>query len=126
MKLLNNYVMLAGRVATSEATVRGRQVGLDMETMLEVFNASSGHNSATDRVFPNYIATGTYDKGSVLSLLDKDIHLAMAFAEEEGMPMMLGETVNQLLSYSVSDQGPDADSSRLHTFFERMMTGTEE
>ena len=60
--------------ATSEAVAFGVQQGLDMGTMLDVLNVSSGQNTATSDKFPNRILTGTYDAGFTAKLLLKDMY----------------------------------------------------
>ena len=57
--------------ATSEAIALGERHGLDMATMIEVLNASSGRNSATGDKFPNRILPGTYDTGFTSRLLER-------------------------------------------------------
>ena len=42
MKLLNNFLSAVAMTATSEAIALGERLGLDMATMIEVLNASSG------------------------------------------------------------------------------------
>ena len=55
MKLLNNFLSAVAMTATSEAVALGERHGLDMATMIEVLNASSGRNSASADKFPNRI-----------------------------------------------------------------------
>ncbi|MCS5606171.1 MAG: NAD(P)-binding domain-containing protein, partial [Alphaproteobacteria bacterium] len=52
MKLLNNYLSGLALTATSEAISFGLTQGLEMSTMLDVLNASSGQNTATSDKFP--------------------------------------------------------------------------
>src|SRR5262245_54051542 len=44
MKALNNFVACAGEVAALDAMMIGARFGLDVETMLHVFNAGTGRN----------------------------------------------------------------------------------
>ena len=75
MKLLNNFLSATALAATSEALAFGAAYGLDMQTMLDVVNVSSGRNSATDDKFPNRVLTGTYDTGFFTHLMAKDVRL---------------------------------------------------
>ncbi|MGZ4700301.1 MAG: NAD(P)-dependent oxidoreductase, partial [Ilumatobacteraceae bacterium] len=63
MKLANNYLSATALAATSEAVAFGVAHGLDMATMIDVLNVSTGRNSATVDKFPNRILTGSYDAG---------------------------------------------------------------
>ncbi|MDX1514948.1 MAG: NAD(P)-dependent oxidoreductase, partial [Gammaproteobacteria bacterium] len=75
MKLLNNFLSGTAMAATSEAIAFGIGQGLDMKTMLEVLNVSTGRNTATSDKFVNRVLTETYDAGFLAKLLYKDIRL---------------------------------------------------
>lgn len=123
VKLLNNYLTYTALMATSEAIVLGRQAGLDPETMIEVFNASSGHNSSTEEKFPNHILTDRFDLGFPLEAMEKDVRLFVEFAEASDTPVLIGNTIRQSVGFARNDQGDEADISHVYTFFERLMTG---
>ena len=87
MKLVNNAICIAQYVLTAEALVYGEAGGLDIPSMLEVINESSGMNFATSFVFPKYVATGRYDdSGSEVQVPCKDIGLFIDGSREEGTP----------------------------------------
>lgn len=121
IKLLQNYLNFTAMVATAEATVLGEKVGLDMETMLEVFNASSARSVATEVKFPQHVLTQTYDRGFTLELTEKDISLLARYAEEYNAPLMLGTTVRNLIGYARSDLGGESDQTRLYEYFKEVM-----
>ena len=75
LKLANNFLSATALAATSEAVAFGLSVGLDLTTMLEVLNASSGQSSATTDKFPNHVLTGRYAAGFANSLMAKDLRL---------------------------------------------------
>ena len=75
MKLANNFLSATALAATSEAIAFGVSEGLDMATMLEVLNASSGRSAATADKFPNHVLTGRYASGFTNSLMVKDVQL---------------------------------------------------
>ena len=52
MKLCNNFLSATAMAATSEAMVMGVKAGLDPRIMLDVINAGSGRNTATEDKFP--------------------------------------------------------------------------
>ncbi len=55
MKVVNNALCISAYITTSEALAYGERGGLDIDTMLEVLNASSGQNFATAQIFPKYV-----------------------------------------------------------------------
>ncbi len=75
LKLLNNFLSATAMAATSEAVAFGLDKGLDMKTVLDVLNVSTGRNSATADKFPNRILTGSYDAGFRMALMEKDVAL---------------------------------------------------
>ena len=121
IKLLNNYLSFTGLVAASEATLLGQQVGLDIETMCDVFSASSGRNAATEDKLPNQVATGAFDNGFPLRLMEKDIRLLSAFAEDNETPMLLANVVRNLVGYARTREGPDGDMTDVYRVLEGLM-----
>ena len=63
LKLANNFLSATALAATSEAVAFGVSVGLDLATMVEVLDASSGQSAATSDKFPNHVVTGRYAAG---------------------------------------------------------------
>ena len=74
----------AGRDAR-EAIAFGTEQGIDMKTILDIVNASSGRNSATEDKFLNRILHGRYDAGFTAKLQLKDIRLYLENARAAGI-----------------------------------------
>ena len=94
MKLLNNFLSAVSMTATSEAIILGLKNNLDMKTMLQVLNVSTGKNSATLDKFPNRILTETFDAAFRMSLMNKDIDLYLSEARNFDTPIDIAEVVN--------------------------------
>ena len=109
MKLVNNLMSVAALAITSEGMVMGVKAGLDPRVMLDVLNASSGRNSATQDKFPRAILPGTFDFGFATGLSYKDVRLCVDEAEALGVPMVLGAVVRQMLAVTNAKFGPDSD-----------------
>jgi 3-hydroxyisobutyrate dehydrogenase len=116
VKLLNNYLSFLGMVGASEAVALGERAGLDAGTMVEVFNRSTGRNAATEDKFPEQIIPERYDLGFPLALMEKDIRLFSRFADDADAPVLLGDTVRNMVGYARSELGEDADMSRVYEF----------
>jgi len=112
MKLLNNYLSAVAMTATSEAIVFGLSHSLDMKTMLDVANVSTGQNSATQDKFPNRILTSTYDAGFRMALMDKDVALYLSEAKSAGTPASLCEQVATYWQKGMK-QFPDGDFTEI-------------
>lgn len=109
MKLANNLLAAAALAVSSEAVVMGVKAGLDPKVMLDVINASSGRNSATEDKFPKSVLPRTFDFGFATGLSFKDVRLCLEEAEAMGVPMVVGSAVRQMLSVTNQLYGPDSD-----------------
>jgi 3-hydroxyisobutyrate dehydrogenase-like beta-hydroxyacid dehydrogenase len=117
MKLANNFLSATALAATSEAIAFGRSVGLDMATMLEVLNASSGQSSATSDKFPNHVHNGRYASGFANSLMAKDVQLYLRAMEEQGRTPAIGSVTASLWERFAAAE-PGVDFTRIFPFVE--------
>ena len=124
MKLANNFLSATALAATSEAIAFGRSLGLDMATMLEVLNASSGNNTATSDKFPNHVVTGRFASGFANSLMAKDVRLYLRAVEETGRTSSIGAVTDATWQRFAADE-PGADFTRIFPFVERVQRGRE-
>ena len=95
MKLANNFLSATALAATSEAVAFGVAHGLDMATMIDVLNVSTGRNSATSDKFTNRILTGTYDAGFSTAHMTKDVGLFVDAAADVDAASTVARAVNQ-------------------------------
>ena len=109
MKLANNLLAAAALAVSSEAMVMGVKAGLDPKVMLDVINAGSGRNSATQDKFPRSVLPGTFDFGFATGLSYKDVRLCIDEAESLGVPMVVGAAVRQMLAVTNALYGADSD-----------------
>jgi 3-hydroxyisobutyrate dehydrogenase-like beta-hydroxyacid dehydrogenase len=109
VKLGNNMLAATALVASSEALAMGVKAGVDPQVMIDVINASSGRNSATQDKFPRAVLPGTFDFGFATGLLYKDVRLCVDEAEALGVPMVLGSLVRQMLAVTQAKFGASSD-----------------
>lgn len=84
-KLINNFLNAVALSATAEVMVAAKKAGLALDTVLEVFNKSSGVNFATMNRFPKIIY-GDYLKGGLTNtLMLKDITLYTELVAQLGV-----------------------------------------
>jgi 3-hydroxyisobutyrate dehydrogenase len=98
VKLLNNFLSATALAATSEAIAFGVSQGVDMKTILDIVNASTGRNSATDDKFPRRIMHGRHDAGFTAKLQLKDIRLYLENARAAGISDEIAGTVVKVWS----------------------------
>ena len=112
LKLLNNFLSAVAMTATSEAMVFGEAHGLDMATMLDAVNVSTGRNTATGDKFPNRIVTGTYDAGFRMALMEKDVSLYLKEVRAARTPDRLSSIVADYFRTGLA-QSPDGDFTEI-------------
>jgi 3-hydroxyisobutyrate dehydrogenase-like beta-hydroxyacid dehydrogenase len=119
MKLLNNLLSATAMAASSEVVVMGVKAGLDPQMIVDVINAGSGRNSATQDKIPRCVIPRTFDFGFALALLNKDVRLCLEEADAMGIPMVVGNAVRQLLTITAASEGPNADMTEVVKSVER-------
>jgi 3-hydroxyisobutyrate dehydrogenase-like beta-hydroxyacid dehydrogenase len=108
-KLANNLLAAAALVVSSEALAMGVKAGLDPKVLIDIINAGSGRNSATQDKFPRSILTGGFDFGFATGLSYKDVRLCVDEAEAMGVPMVVGSAVRQMLAVTQAKFGATSD-----------------
>ena len=108
-KLANNLLAASAIVLTSEAVAMGVKAGLDAKVLIDIINAGSGRNSASQDKFPKAILTRTFDFGFATGLSYKDVRLCLEESEALGVPMVAGAAVRQMLAITNARFGPDSD-----------------
>ncbi len=119
-KALNNLLSAVGLVAAAEVLLVGRKFGIDSATLLEVLNASSGRNQATETKYDKFILSQTYRSGFAAALMRKDIGIALDLAHSEGVPTLLGDTLGQLWNSAVAHLEPGADHTEVVRYLEKV------
>jgi len=120
MKLCNNLLSATALAISTEAVVMGVKAGLDPRVMIEVINAGSGRNSATQDKFPKAILPRTFDFGFTNALMYKDVKLCVEEAEAMGAPMWVGSAVRHLWAHTASRMGPETDFTTIVRCLEEM------
>jgi 3-hydroxyisobutyrate dehydrogenase-like beta-hydroxyacid dehydrogenase len=113
MKLANNLMSAAAMAISCEAIVMGVKAGLDPQVMVDVINAGSGRNTATQDKFPKAILPRTFDYGFATGLMYKDVRLCLEEAEALQVPMWVGSAVRQLWQFANAANGPASDFTNI-------------
>jgi len=117
-KLANNLLAATAMVATSEAMAMGVKAGLDPKVLIDIINASSGRNSATQDKIPRAILPRTFDFGFATGLSYKDVRLCVEEAEAMGVPMVVGGAVREMLAITRARFGADSDFTHIAKLLE--------
>lgn len=112
-KALNNLLSATHLWSAAEAITVGERFGLDPDVMLSIFNSSSGRSGSTEVKFPRFIRPGSYDSGFRLSLMLKDIGIAMELARDMHASSPLSATVERLWGSAAQDLDESADHTEV-------------
>ena len=118
MKLANNLLAAAVIVLSSEAIAMGVKAGLNARQMCDIINAGSGRNSATQDKFPRSVLPGTFDFGFATGLSYKDVRLCLEEADAQGVPMIAGAAVFQMLGVTKARFGAESDFTSIARVYE--------
>ncbi|ROP90539.1 3-hydroxyisobutyrate dehydrogenase [Stella humosa] len=120
MKALNNYLSAAGLLAAGEAMLIGQKFGLAAETMVDVWNASTGRNNATEVKFKPFIIPKTWAAGFSMGLMVKDLRTALEVAEATGEPADFARLCTEIWAAAEAKVGPGADHTEIVRYLDEM------
>lgn len=109
-KLANNYLLAINNIATAEAMNLGIRWGLDPKVLAGVINVSTGKcwpsevNNPVKGVVDKAPANRDFAGGFGISLMRKDLKLAMVAAQEAGARLELAESARELYEAVEKDE----------------------
>jgi 3-hydroxyisobutyrate dehydrogenase-like beta-hydroxyacid dehydrogenase len=126
VKALNNLLSATTLASAAEAALLARRAGVALDAFVEVINASNGRSYSTEVKFPRYILNRTFDDGFALSLMSKDLKIALETAAEMGFPMPIGSTLVQIWELAVArGYGPE-NHTAIYAFLEDLLGESRE
>ncbi|MEV7602180.1 NAD(P)-dependent oxidoreductase [Kitasatospora sp. NPDC089797] len=118
LKALNNLLSSVSLAATAEVLLAGRAFGLESAVMLEVVNASTGRNHASETKFPANVLTGGFDSGFALRLMLKDLRIADRLLADAGGRADLGRACRALWEEARAALPEHADNTEVVRWLE--------
>lgn len=119
VKAVNNAVMAAAMWATAEGLVALRAQGVDPTAALQVINGSSGRSFASEKLVPEHAVTRAFPHTFALSLLAKDVRLALGVLDGAEVEGPLLHLVGNLTAAASEELGPEAGHVELVRVVER-------
>ena len=107
IKLVNNVMNAACRLATLEIVAMGRKSGLPLATLTDLLNKSTARNRITETMLPA-IVEGRAATNFALPLMVKDVRQAIELGMNAGAPMPVSSIALGLLQTGVNTLGQDA------------------
>lgn len=102
-KLSNNYLLAISNIATAEAMNLGVKLGLNRDILKDLINVSSGRCWSSEINNPIDNATKGFKGGFGVSLMKKDLNLAIKAAEEAGAKLEMGCKAREVYEATESD-----------------------
>ena len=122
-KLANNYLLAINNIATAEAMNLGMRWGLEPKTLANVINVSTGRcwpsevNNPVKGVVEAAPASRDYAGGFGISLMKKDLKLAIVAAGEAEARLELGDRAREVYEEAEKlDQCKNRDFSVIYRF----------
>jgi len=119
LKLANNLLGAANLAIASEMVNMARKAGIEPQTAIDVMNVSTGRNRATEEIFESEILSGNFGLGAKLSILQKDVSLAIREADRLGVTHTASDGVRSVWEAAVAAGHGSEDLSRIYEFIVR-------
>ena len=95
------------------------QFGLDASTVTRVINASTGRNNTTENKADRYLIPRNYTSGFALALMEKDVGMARALADDLGLEAAELGFVSAYLTRALASLDKSADHTAVMQYAER-------
>ena len=120
MKLIHNMVLHTMFLATCEGARLVERLGMRVEDMIDIFNASTAYSYASRHRFPNNILSGTWNGQARIYNLQKDVGLAVGIGKKRRADVQLAEGTLSFLRKAVARGMIEEDLSLLYRDFDQI------
>lgn len=118
LKLANNMLSAGNLALACEMVLMARRAGIDPAVAIDVINASTGRSRATEETFKARILPGTFNTGARLSILEKDVMLAVTEAKRLGAAHGISDAVCATWETAAASGRGSDDLSTIYHFIE--------
>ncbi len=115
-KLVNNLLVAAHMITTSEGLKLAAAAGVSPEAALRVINAATGRSALSEVHFPTWIMSERFDSGFTMGLMRKDVRLARELSDRVGTDLPLSNLVGQLWAASADRLSNGDDFTQMGAF----------
>jgi len=121
VKLINQFLFALNLASVVEAFSLAAKVGVDPKKMMEILLKSSGNSYALKTRYESYISQNNFEPGFQINLMLKDLSLVSALAQDNDIPLQIGEGVMQLYRLAKRRGYGQKDVSSLLLLMEEML-----
>lgn len=114
-KLVNNLLVASHLLTANEAFRMAEAAGVRTEQLLEAVNAGSGRSGVTLYNFPSRILNKAFDSGFTMQLMRKDVRLAQALMQDNGLDLPVSREVAAIWAHSAEELADQEDFNRIVT-----------
>ncbi len=124
MKAVNNLATALTCLGTAEAMLIGKSHGLKPSAMIDVLNVSTGQSFITSKKYGPQVVGRRFDDAFKLELMLKDVGIANALADANGVSVPASALGHQLWRAANTTLGPGRSVMDIVRWYEQM-TGHE-
>ncbi|HEY0336079.1 MAG TPA: NAD(P)-dependent oxidoreductase [Burkholderiales bacterium] len=119
IKAINNMMSSVNALAMMEGMVLGLKAGLDLKTMAEIVEASSGNSNALARVERNLMPRD-FEPGFKVQLMNKDLDTFNSIARELHVPVSFANVAQRYQQAALAAGLGEKDTSVIFTLIEQL------
>ena len=112
-KLANNMLTGINLLAASEVFRVAKAAGVDTANLIESINAGSGRSGVTMYNYPSRILNNAFDSGFTMQLMRKDIRLAVAMMQDQGLDLPIISNAGRTWADSAASLADTEDFNRI-------------
>jgi 3-hydroxyisobutyrate dehydrogenase len=118
MKLIHNMVVHTIFLTNCEAGRMAEAAGISLEDMIAVFNHSNARSYSSEFRFPKHILSEKWDARSRVYNLNKDLGMAVRFADAMGIDARYAKETLAFLGHAIDRGMAEQDYSLLYPEFD--------
>jgi 3-hydroxyisobutyrate dehydrogenase len=122
VKMINQLLNAANTCIAAEALQLARDMGLDMDILVNVVNESSGTSWVFKNNVPKFMIPGNFSQGFRLELMTKDLRLSMEQASKDNLCLPVVSLIFQIYQ-AMCNQGHGTDNYNVVSRFVEGLNG---
>ena len=119
IKMINQMINAANTAIAAEAICMAKTLGVDLNTLCEIVNQSSGQSYIFERNVPKYMLTGDHTPGFRLDLMKKDVSLFIEASKNNQAFTPISELVYQIYKATSNQGGGSKNYTYILDWFEK-------
>lgn len=119
IKMINQMLNAANTAIAAEAICMAKKLNVDLNTLVEIVNKSSGQSFIFEKNVPKFMLTGDHTPGFRLDLMKKDVSLFIEASKNNQAFTPLSEMVYQIYKATSNQGGGDKSYTYIVEWFEK-------